>query len=390
MREKRLDSLLDNFISAGVPGCSLAVSLKGEVIYTGYRGFARVEERKEVDKDTIFLLYSNTKNITTTAVMILYERGLLLLDDPVEKYLPFFKNLSYQTYDGSGEHHIVPVTNRMTIKHLLTMTSGIPGMGKGSLTQAAYNAYPDLNMLPIMEKSRVISQIPLEFDPGTHWRYGIGFDVLGAVVEAISGKTFGQFLMDEIFIPLEMPHTTFLCTRDMQEELAYTYSLQDGTLVRNKRGPNMTEDNGCRCESGSGGLLSTLGDMTNFSSMWAQYGTFKGRRILGKRTIDLIRRNFLNGRPMDDFRRMIRDSYPWYAGYGWGLGVRTMIDPCQSGSNGSIGEFGWCGAAGTYLLADPELGLGVMYMQQMLPVIGGMQDYCHPRIRNAVYALLND
>ena len=136
--QERLDNLLKNFVDAGVPGCGLSVSYKGKIVYTGYHGLARLEDQLKADENTVYKVASCSKLITSTAVMKLYEEGKLLLNDPIELYLPFFKNMEYQTYDGSNEITRHPTTQPITIKHLLTMTSGMPYMGKGSPTAVDY------------------------------------------------------------------------------------------------------------------------------------------------------------------------------------------------------------------------------------------------------------
>ena len=136
--------------------------------------------------------------------------------------------------------------------------------------------------------------------------------------------------------------------------------------------------------------MSTLGDLIKFAGMWGSGGVWKGKRLLSRNTIDLMRKNHLSGQPLKDFELMSEQAYPWYRGYSWGLAGRTLVDCQKAGSNGSTGEFGWCGAFGPYILADPEKELGVVYTHQMSPVIGGMQDFCHPRVRNVVYSILDE
>ena len=390
MSKERLDQLLEHFISVGVPGCALVVSYKGKIVYTGYRGLARTEDKKAIDENTIYQIYSNTKNITAVAVMKLFEKGLILLNDPIEKYLPCFANATYQTWDGSNEIREQPVSRSIRIKDLLAMTSGLPQGGKGSMTSYEYGDMMDMFQCPIMELAERLSKIPLEFDLGTHWHYGVSFDILGALVEAVSGKKFSRFLKEEIFEPLQMTHTTFLLTKEMEPDFANIYILENGKQVNAHILPFMTEENGCQGESGGGGLLSTLEDMIHFTTMLAMGGTWNGQKILSRNTIDLMRENHLEGQAFDDFQAVARKSWPWFEGYSWGLGGRTLISRAQSGSSGPVGEYGWCGAAGSYLMADPERELGIMYMHQMFPVVGNLQDYCHPRIRNVVYSLLDE
>ena len=390
----RLDRLLQSFVDAGVPGCALAVSYRGEIVYTGYCGFANVEERRKTDENTLYRIASCTKNITATAVMRLFEDGKLLLNDPVSEYLPSFQNIPYQVLDGSGEIVRKATSRPLTIKDLLTMTAGIPYMGNGTPTSSGYSAAIgsmfSMYALTLQELAEKISQVPLESDPGTRWRYGLSYDVLAAIVEVISGKKYSAYLKEEIFDPLEMRNTSFYFDENQRKNLASVYRLEHGKPVDIQREPNITKANGNKLESGGGGLLSTLGDLVKFAGMWGQGGKWKGRRILSRNTIDLMRMNHLTGEALEDFRRMSKDAYPWYAGYGWGLAGRTLMSLQEAGSNGSLGEFGWCGAYGPYILADPVRELGIAYTQQMAPVIGGMQDYCHPRVRNAVYSMLDD
>ena len=391
--QSRLDGLLQHFTDAGVPGCALAVSYQGRIVYIGYRGYADVEQRRKIDRQTVYRIASCTKNITATAVMTLFEEGKLLLNDPVADYLPSFRDIPYQWMDPSGELVRKPTSRPLTIRDLLTMTSGIPYMGSGSPTAGAYareiGTMLTMYRFTLQELAEKVSKIPLEFDPGTRWRYGLSYDILAAVVEVISGMSFGDFLERRIFAPLGMKNTGFWCTDHMRRRLAAVYALENGKPVDVHREPHLAPGNGNRLESGGGGLLSTLEDLVTFAGMWGQGGIWKGTRILSRNTIDLMRRNHLTGGALEDFRRMAKDAYPWYAGYGWGLAGRTMMDCQAAGSNGSVGEFGWCGAYGPYILADPERSLGVAYVQQTAPVIGGLQDYCHPRVRNAVYSLLD-
>lgn len=387
-RNNRLDRLLQHFVDKGLPGCGLAVTYKGKLVYTGYCGMARLEEGKRIDQDTVYKIASCTKTMTATAAMKLYEDGLLLLNDPVEQYLPFFKDMEYQTFDGSGEIIRHPVSRPMTIKDLLTMTSGIPYMGRGSVTALQYlEQIGGMYTMPLMKLAKKISEIPLEFDPGTHFHYGFSFDVLAAVMESITGKPFAQYLQETILDPLGMTHTSF--DTPSTENMVFTYKLGADSPTNITRPFTQEDADAMKGGFGGGGLTSTLGDLVRFAGMWAQGGIWEGKRILSRNTIDLMRKNHLEGQPLEDFKKMAKQSYPWYQGYGWGLAGRTLINCQEAGSNGSIGEFGWCGATGPYLMADPEKELGIAYTQQTAPVIGGMQDYTHPRIRNAVYSMLD-
>ena len=391
MELKKLDSLMDNFIEKGVPGCALSVSQKGKVVFTGYKGYADVENKKLIDENTIYRMFSNTKNVTVVAALILYEQGKFLMNDPIEKYLPFFANAKYAYVDGSNTVNTVPVSRSIRIKDLFAMTSGITYGGDGCHTHHELakigGLWPNEN-LTTMEFVKKISQVPLAFDPGTKWSYGLNHDVLGALIEAISGKSFGKFLSEEIFEPLEMKNTSFHLTEKSKPHLANLYWREEKGLRKDDVIDNMY-DPANKYELGGAGLLSTLGDYERFTEMLALGGTLKGNRILGHRTIDLMRQNHLGPGPQAAFQKVCDRSWPWFEGYGYGLGVRTLIDKAASGSNGSIGEFGWTGAAGSWIMVDMDEQIAVTYMHQLFPMNDNLQDYCHPRVRNVVYGALD-
>lgn len=389
---KKLQRLLDQFVDAGVPGCGLAVSYKGRTVFTGYSGYARLEDKKAFDENTVFQIFSCTKNITATAVMQLYEDGLILLNDPVEKYLPFYKDVKVRTVDGGNEVYVTPAARPLRIKDLLTMTSGIPYGGVGTMAMADLAAIQEPYKLSTMDLAKAIAKVPLDFEPGTHFHYGYSFEILGALVEAVSGKSFGDYLKEHVFTPLNMSHTTFTLQKNMEKDLAAVYQFDGaGGVVRSEEVVvNKREGSDYQAELGGQGLLSTLDDMLSFATMLAMGGTHHNHHILGRNTIDLMRQNHLEGQALEDMKTVTRRSWPWYEGYGWGLSFRTLLSRTQAGSNGSVGEFGWCGASGTYLLADLDKQLAIAYAHQMWPCSNNMQDYCHPRVRNMVYAMLDE
>lgn len=390
MNTEYIDRLLESFVEKGVPGCSLGISYKGKVIYRGWAGNANIEDGKKVDKDTVFQIYSNTKSITTVALLRLYEQGAFLLNDRVDKYLPFFKDLKVRTTDGSGEINICPARNPLRIKNLLTMTAGIPYNGTGTMAEKDLDF--DRFGMSTMEVAKRIAEVPLDFEPGTHYHYGLTFEIVAALCEELSGKPFNEFIDEMVLEPLGMKDTTFILTDDVREKLAITYEWTGNGLEKTPSKsavPKITCD-GPKCYSGGEGILSTVDDLLTFATMLSMYGKHNGNRIISKSTIDLMRRNHLEGQVMEDFKAITAKSWPWFEGYGWGLGCRTHIDPVQSGSNSSIGEFGWCGAAGTAIYCDPEKELAVAYAHQLFPCSVNLQDYCHPRVRNVAYAMIDD
>ena len=384
---QRLHPLLESFVRKGPAGCALQVVHQGTTVYEDYVGLASREEQRPIAPDTIYRLYSMTKVVAAVAGLILYERGAFLLNDTVSDYLPAFANPQVFRTQPRGGVIVTPAAEPMRMKHLFTMASGITGAGGSSAHARAMAEATDAlakekggpRRYTIQEYMQAIAQVPLAFDPGSHWEYGISLDILSAVIEVISGKTFGQFLQEEIFQPLGMEDTFFALPEEKAGRLCTLYHRQDdGTLVLPGQrmeffGPEV------RYESASGGLLSTLGDYSRFAACLAAGGELDGVRILGRKTIELMSTNHLSPTQLQDF------DWPYQAGYGYGLGVRTMMDRPAGGCNGSLKEFGWCGYAGTWVLIDPSESLSAVYMQQMIP---NFEAYHQPRLRAVLYGCL--
>ena len=225
----------------------------------------------------------------------------------------------------------------------------------------------------IVTEVRAMGSVPIAFEPGTRWLYGYGHDIVAALIQVVSGKTVGQFLQDEIFDPLGMKDTGYRYKGDIEQRMISHYNRdEDGNY---KKMPGFLDEfhqPDAICEMGGAGLYSTVRDYLKFSQMLANGGVYNGQRIIGRKTIDLMRSNHLNEEQLKDFR----NSY--LAGYGYGLGVRTMMDIAEGHSNGSPGEFGWTGALGTYVSIDPSEKSSIVYMHQMLP---NMEEYHHLRVR---------
>lgn len=387
---EKLDALLKNFVEMerGPAGCALTVRLGEEILYEGYQGYADEGAGKKIGRDTVYRMYSCTKPITAAAAMILLEEGKILLDDPVWWYLPEYKNLTCCHYAGNNMETLIPAAD-MTIKHLLTMTSGFTYDGECNGTQRETKKVLDVikqeGFVSTREFAGRLARVPLAFQPGSHWNYGLGLDVMGAVIEEASGMGFGEFLKKRLFEPLEMPNTGFFKEEIPREQLAVMYRYQDG-----KRLPNESEEykfsSVYRLESGGGGLLSTVEDMSHFAGMMAKGGIWKDKRILNYRSIELMSRNHLRGEALEDFQDTHRHGWNFMYGYGYGLGVKTLIDLADSNCLGSSGEFSWAGAAGTLLSMDPVNRLSVVYAHQLMP--DNREEFCHPRILNAVYSII--
>lgn len=360
-----MDSLIRQEVEEGrVKGASALVLHKGREIYYNAFGYADAERGIPMGRDTIIRLYSMTKPVTAAAVMLLAERGDLDLWDPVSRYLPCFTGQKVWR-EGEGE---VEALRENTIFDLLNMTSGIP--------------YPDEETVPgqrMKEKvdelvrrreqgeradtqdyMEAIASVPLRFQPGEKWMYGYSADVLGGIVEKVSGRTFGQFLAEELFAPLDMVDTGFYVPGDRQNRLAQYYDQrEDGQLVPHV-GHHLGEYHmeGVAFESGGAGLVSTLDDYSHFASMMVHGGRYGGRQLLGRKTVAFMTQNHLTPKQTATL------DWESLRGYGYGCLMRVLTDQGAAGTIASLGEFGWDGWTGNYVTMDPAEDLVFLYFIQ--------------------------
>ena len=390
MNLEHLDALLRHYIEIGPKGCGAVVTHHGKVVYEGYAGYADAERGGPAGPDTVYRIYSCTKVFTAVAAMQLYEKGLFQLNDPIEQYLPEFDSLTVFVCSGNGSNKTVPAQRPITIRDLLSMRSGITGEGAANSTEqevaALVRRLEEAGSYTERDLVRGLARIPLAFQPGGGFYYGLSHEVIGALIVVLSGKSLGQYFQDEIFAPLGMVRTGFFREGVLADNLAVLYTwTPDGRLEPYARRDYQFEP-GHRWESAGSGLLTTVSDMVRFASALSMGGTLDGVRIIGRKTIDLMRTNQLEGGAMADFQAAWANGWEFLAGYGYGLGVRTLMRPELGGVNGSVGEFGWGGMAGTYLMADPAEELAIAYAHQIIP--NNMEGYCHPRLKHAVYAAL--
>lgn len=378
---------MDNLVSEEkVAGCSVKVVLENKVVYEHYTGYADLKDQIPIEETTLFRIYSMTKPVTVTAALQLYEQGKFLLNDPVAEYLPEFKEMQVCIPEQKGGYELVPAKREIQIKDLFCMTSGFTYDGNsclterltGKLLQTLYQNF-EKTSCPTREFVRKIATLPLAFEPGTRWRYGLSHDVLGGLIEVLSGQKFGEYVKEHIFDPLFMADTAFHMGQEKLGRLASVYTYQDGKLLPRTDIFQKNYTMKSMCESGGAGLVSSLADYVKFASALTNGGTSaEGTKILGKQTVDLMRRDHLG-------RLYQYMDWKVLSGYSYGLGVRTLAYPEEGGVNGTIGEFGWSGMAGTYVLMDPEKALTIVYMQQLVP---SREDWIHPRLRNIIYSCL--
>ncbi|MBQ8378526.1 MAG: serine hydrolase [Oscillospiraceae bacterium] len=383
-RLDRLEEILDSAISGNsIAGGSVAVIKNGQTIYRTDRGFADIENGVKMGSDTIFRLFSLSKPITSTAAMILFERGKLDIEYPLKWFIPEFDKPSV-----SDNGWIVNRERDITIRDLLNMTSGIPypdqSYHAGKLMDDVFNQVQkdnaEGNFVDTQEYARRAATVPLAFQPGDRWAYGFSADILGAVIEKIADKKYSEFLKDEIFNPLGMVDTDFYVPEEKLSRFAqmYDYNTPDGM-------PKIFEyiflgvgnyDKKPAFESGGAGLVSTVSDYGRFATMLANGGTLNGVKILGRKTVDFMSQNQLT----DHQKR----TYQWDSckGYGYGNLMRILENPSAFGTNGSAGEFGWDGWAGDYCSIDRKENL---VFELFIQKCGGDLNLTR-RLRSVVYS----
>jgi CubicO group peptidase (beta-lactamase class C family) len=389
-----IEALLQSFVSIGLAGCGVSICRGGSEIYSHCEGFADIEKKVELRNDHIVRMFSNTKVFTNVLALTLFEKGKFLLTDPISDYLPEFSNPVVGFFTNNGTFATRPASSPIRIKDLMSMSSGLTygtemagdeNSKTNILIQHQVDVLEAQGGYTVREFSKALGTVPLLFDPGTQWHYGYSHDILGALIEMVSDMSFGEYLQKAICSPLGLSDTSFFLPPEKAARLARQYHAPDenGTLLLSED-LDFSYDPAHKFQSGGAGLLSTMHDFSRFAAMLSMGGTLNGTRILSRNTIDLMRENHLGPQQLATFYAAQENGWEFARGYGYGLGVRTMVDRVRAGSNGSIGEFGWSGAAGTWLMADPSKDLSAVYIQQVLPNL--YENYCHPRLRAIVYA----
>lgn len=364
----RMQEMLEAAVEAKeLAGGSLLVRQHGEELCYLQAGMADREKGEAVRRDHIYRLYSMSKPVTAAAAMVLFERGLLDLAEPVSGYLPEFAG---QLVEENGR--LVPAVREVTVKDLLGMTSGLMYNGNPGLTGAyVTELFRQVDDRLLTEQAMTTTQIaralgkgPLAFHPGSSWLYGTSADVLGAVVEAAAGMTFGEFLKKNIFEPLEMKDTGFFVPEEKRDRLAAAYRLNDaGELERytqNHLGIINAMDRQPAFESGGAGLVSTIDDYARFAQMLLNEGELDGRRILQPATVRFMTAGQLTQVQREAFGR----NFANMPGYSYGNLMRVMVDPGQSATLNHVGEYGWDGWLGCYFANDPAAGMTMLFMMQ--------------------------
>jgi CubicO group peptidase (beta-lactamase class C family) len=373
-RLARIDAFLrERYVDSGkLPHAQLLVGRDGEIVHFENIGAAR-EGGKAIDEASLFRIASMTKPVTSIAFMMLVEEGKVAVDTPVHHVLPEFKGLG--VYHGGGGS--VPFQTRATdepmrMVDLLRHTSGLTyGFQNRSNVDAAYRAGKIENWhgnLDLDQFVAALGELPLEFSPGTAWNYSVSTDVLGAVVQRVSGMPLAAFFHSRIFAPLRMDDTFFEVPEDKIDRLTDCYTFVPGKgRILYDRGAESAWSRVPKLVSGGGGLVSTALDYHRFCRMCLNGGELDGARIVGRKTIDLMTRNHLPGG--SDLASMSKSlfSEAANAGTGFGLGFAVNIDVARSMIPGSVGEYYWGGMFSTAFFIDPVERLTMIFMTQMSP-----------------------
>ncbi len=338
----RIHDLIQSHIDAGrISGAVTLVARHGKIAHLEAQGVMDLSTGAVMQEDTIFRMASMSKPVGGLAIMMLVEEGRVKLSDPVSQYLPSFKDQKVAVRTGEeDEHYLVPAEREVTVRDLLTHTSGV---GSGSISSGAgsalFNTRHDIGLAWVDE----LGAAPLEFQPGSRWAYSAtaGFDILSRIVEVASGQNFNDFLRQRVFNPLGMDDVFFWPNDDQRQRLVTSYIVNDEGKLQLRNNPDAMS--GEIFFSAAGGLMASAEAYAQFGMLLAQGGELNGVRLLGTRTMELMRSPFLP------------DTLPGRnPGEGFGLSVRVVTDPLKMNSLLSEGSFGWSGLYGTHLFVDPQ------------------------------------
>jgi CubicO group peptidase (beta-lactamase class C family) len=359
-RLKRIDTVMQRYVDQKtLAGLVTLVARRGAVVHFERFGYQDIETRKPMELDTIFRIYSMTKPITSVALMMLFEHGLVRLTDPVTKFIPEFSKVKVFVNEGK----LADLEREITIHDLLRHTAGLSYGDEDSPVDELYRQAdifdPDITL---EEMIRRIADLPLANQPGQVWRYSVATDVVGYLVEVISDMSLAEFFDEKIFRPLGMEDTSFSVPPDKIDRFATLYGKTEKSaldLIDTATGGNYFN---VRLHSGGHGLVSTMADYLRFAQLVLDKGELDGVRLLGPKTMELMTTNHLP--PALIPIAMGEEQMP---GFGFGLGFSVMMDVAQSGMMGSVGLHGWGGWANTHFWVDPQEQLIGILMLQYVP-----------------------
>ena len=392
-----LDALLQKYVDDGLPGCSCLVARKGEVLFEGYYGMADLEKGVALGPEHVFRQASLTKVALYTTLMMLYEQGRYLMSDPLYEYFPEWRHSKKVVKKDNGETVCVETDRPVTVKNIMNFTCGLPyamiigGMSVSHPTAAAMRRamepLEEKGHYTLREQIRAMAEVPQAFEPGERHLYGFSSELAAGMLEALCGKSAELVIREMLFEPLGMDSSANFLFGDMEERLVGDYVLKPGKKLGDPDALGLMPEDREKAMVGRLGevsgfqrVITNCRDYTKLMQMLANGGVYAGERFMGRKTIDLMRSNTLT--PLQ-----IREDFTnnYLAGYGYGYGVRTLMDKHAGHHNGSLGAFGWTGGSGTWAESDPEEGVSIVYMHNLMP---NMEEYHHLRMRAAAYGAL--
>lgn len=354
-----------------IPGCLTAVLRGGKLAYAHTAGLRDRERKLPMQTDTLFRIYSMTKPVASVALMTLWEQGVFSLDDPVHRFIPEFRDLRVRSAGSWPLFQTDPAARPMRIRDLLLHTSGLTyDFMHESNVDHAYRklkiarAAPGYTLRDMIEQ---LAKLPLEFSPGERWNYSVSTDVVGYLIEQMSGMRLPEYLQRTIFDPLGMQETGFSPRSDQLDRFAACYTRGANKELVLQDDPQDSEFMNRSFFSGGGGLVSTAADYLQFCRMLLAGGTLDGQRIIGSRTLAMMVENHLPGGGDLASLSMAGFSETHNEGVGFGLGFATKLDPVRNGYPASRGSYYWGGLASTLFWVDPSEDLIVLFMTQLIP-----------------------
>lgn len=351
-----IKQLIDKNFAEGLPEAQIIIHKDGKEVFRHIAGFSDAEKTKPAQYSDLFWLFSMTKVFTMTAAMRLVERGVLNLDEPIGTYLESFQKLTVKAGEGTE-----PLKSPLTLRRLMSMTGGY---GYIANDYSGVKRVCENKKASTAEIVDAFSETPLNFQPGTHFSYSFCHDIVAGIVEAVSGKTYGEFLKDELFTPLGITDMGFKWSEEQIKKRAAKWKCErTGEKISFSVGSQLNwlelSEN---YESGGAGLFGNAEQYIKLADALANGGVaYNGYRVLSVDSIELMRTNQLSEQALKEFQ-----SQPRFKGYGYGLGVRTVIDNAAANISPNCHEFGWDGAAGSYVLIDPENHISIVYAQHIM------------------------
>lgn len=396
MNFTKLKNFIDRMAETRTPGCTVAVTLGGKLVYHYAAGVSDIDSKKPMTGFEHFNIYSCSKITTVTAGAQLIEKGIINLNDPLWEYIPEYRHMTVKNKDGE----ITEAKNAITVGDLFTMTAGfnydfnMPSLKK--LREDKNNQHTTADFV------RALANEPLGFEPGTHWQYSLCHDALGGLISIVTGMPFGEYVTKNVFEPLSMFDSVYHHTPKIEANMASQYKFVSDdpaqlglslveAQIRGTGNVGHFENVGVAItgghsgypnyESGGAGITTTVCDYVKLMAALSCGGIGdNGERVLSPHTVELIKTNRLGAELLRDF------NWKQMRGYGYGLGMRTHIDRVKSGSIANIGEFGWGGAAGASAYMDTELQLGAFFLQHTL---NPREEWYQPRLRDVIYSCLD-